>query len=72
MMKWKTKPQPEPKHNDKRIVKRFLLFPKRLDLEYRWLEWAYIEQHYDAYDFVHMSSWRTQHWAKNSVTLHNG
>ena len=43
-MKWKRKQWP--KEGDKRIAERFLLFPKVLDDEWRWLEIAQIHQEY--------------------------
>ena len=33
-----------PKLGDIRIVRRFLIFPKRLNYETRWMEWAHIKQ----------------------------
>ena len=41
-MKWKT-----PKSGDKRIVSKFLLFPREINNEVRWLEKVKIEQEYD-------------------------
>ena len=41
-MRWKQKQLPN--YGARRIVKRFLLFPKRLDYEWRWLEQAKIQQ----------------------------
>lgn len=53
-----------PKNNDKRIIKRFALFPitiydrcdrwlQRTHYERRWLETVYIEQYYE----THMGCW---------------
>ena len=53
-----------PKNNDRRIIKRFALFPitiydkcdlriERMYYERRWLETVYIEQNYE----YHMSCW---------------
>lgn len=36
---------------DVRIVRKFLLFPKRIGREVRWLEFANIEQKYHFYKF---------------------
>jgi hypothetical protein len=44
-MRWKTKQSPN--IGDTRVVKRFLLFPKEIDGEYRWLEVSRIEQRYE-------------------------
>jgi hypothetical protein len=55
-MRWKT-----PKHNDTRIIERFLLFPKNLRNETRWLERCNILQR-----FVSISEetgWKTESWA---------
>lgn len=43
-MKWLAKNKPQ--INDKRIIKRFLFFPKKINFEWRWLETAKIEQVY--------------------------
>ena len=44
--KWKWKKKQQPKEGDTRIMERFLLFPKLLDDEWRWLENAQIDQEY--------------------------
>lgn len=55
-MRWKAKPKN--KVGDKRIIEQFLLFPVKIDDEFRWLEKAKIEQElketyvYD-YDMIH-------------------
>ena len=43
----------------KRVVRRFLLFPKLIGNERRWLEWAWIEQ-----DFVYYMrhTLRSHYW----------
>ena len=41
MMRWKDDPL-EDRFGDVRIVKKFLVFPKKLDDEWRWWETAYI------------------------------
>lgn len=41
-MRWKAKPKN--KVGDKRIIEQFLLFPVKIDDEFRWLEKAKIEQ----------------------------
>lgn len=45
-----TKPYPE--DGETRIITRFLLFPKEINNEYRWLESVKIEQFYRGYDYV--------------------
>lgn len=42
-MKWRSK---KPQIGDRRIVTRFLLFPKRINREVRWLEKATWEESY--------------------------
>lgn len=42
-MRWK-----RPRKYDTRVIKRFLLLPRKLRGEVRWLEWACIEQEYNA------------------------
>ena len=44
-MRWKEKPPPnDNKYGDTRVVRKFLLFPKKLRKETRWLELAWIKQ----------------------------
>ena len=45
-MRWKRKKKQQPKEGDTRIVDWFLLFPKCLDDEWRWLELTQIHQEY--------------------------
>ena len=40
-MRWNT---PEKVYTGTRVIKRFLLFPRTINGETRWLEWAEIEQ----------------------------
>jgi len=40
-MRWKAKPWQNP-----RIIRRFLIFPRCIGAEWRWLEWARIEQRF--------------------------
>lgn len=49
-MRWRKKYKEYPKEDDKRIITRFLLFPREVNGEYRWLELARIEQFYREYD----------------------
>lgn len=43
-MRWREKP--EHKRGDTRVKRRFLFFPECLRHEWRWLEWATIEETY--------------------------
>lgn len=47
IMRWKKKkPKPFPKDGDKRVVKKFLWKPRCFNDEYRWLEFAEINEIY--------------------------
>lgn len=52
MMRWQ-----KPSLMSKRTIRRYLLWPKAIDGETRWLEWAYIEQMYTHF------GWRDNRWA---------
>ena len=43
-MRFKLNTAPEYEEGDVRTIKKFLLLPKCINDEVRWLEWAYIEQ----------------------------
>lgn len=45
-MKWQIKQKIEPKFGDERIVEKFLILPKRIGDEIRWLEIVKIHQVY--------------------------
>ena len=45
-MRWQIKQKIEPKFGDERIVEKFLIFPKRINDEIRWLEIVKIHQVY--------------------------
>lgn len=47
-----------PQYGDKRIIKKFLLLPKTIDYERRWLENAEIEQYFDRYARM----WKSYKW----------
>ncbi len=53
-MRWKRKKKP--KFGSRRVIKRFLLTPLCLNGEFRWLEWAYIEQMFG------LRYWINMHW----------
>lgn len=68
-MRWKQK-QP-PTYGARRIVNRFLLFPKCLDCEWRWLELTQIHQEYgpvrwmmdEVSEVVTLRGWVDMHWS---------
>lgn len=49
-MRWKKKNKRYPQDEETRIITRFLIFPKCIDSQYRWLEIAKIEQFFRGYD----------------------
>lgn len=49
-MRWKKKNKRYPQDEETRIITRFLIFPKCIDNQYRWLELVKIEQFYREYD----------------------
>ena len=72
-MRWKIN-KSKPKEGDTRIIQRWLLFPKCLHNECRWLERAYIVQEckriysyeYDYYE------WVDREWKYNCGRHHGG
>ena len=55
--------------NDSRVVKRFLLFPKCIGGEWRWLEVAYIKQKY-AFFYTGMfygEFWKDFEWVESET-----
>jgi len=50
-----------PKHLDRRIIKKFLWLPKKLQNEWRWLETAEIGQTYFRQNFD--GGWESEEWA---------
>ena len=54
----------EPGDGAIRVVRRFLLIPRCIGDEYRWLEWAWIKQVYDAPDYANMGEgwWMNKEW----------
>lgn len=63
-MRWKKKQKSYPKDGEIRIVNKFLLFPRVINNEYRWLELVKIEQFYRGYDYVHGTGgfWIDKDW----------
>ena len=54
----------KPELGERRTVRKFLWFPKRLHRETRWLEFAWIEQCYDRNPFgFRETAWRNGWWA---------
>ena len=45
-MRWKSKNEVDEVGGTKRIITRFLFFPRKIKSETRWLEWVRIEQEY--------------------------
>lgn len=41
-----------PKHNDNRVLRKFLLLPTRINEEVRWLCFANIQQRYEAENYA--------------------
>lgn len=54
-MRWNTIPW-----GTTRTVRKFLLLPVRLDGQWRWLEWAVVDQH--RVDAGFGGRWRDEHW----------
>jgi hypothetical protein len=56
-MRWKH--EPKPKTGTQRVVRRFLLLPRRFDNETRWLEYANIREEYQLryYETTLYSDW---------------
>ncbi len=57
-MKYKVKQRPE--HLEKRTIKTYLWFPKKLQNEWRWLEYVKIEQMYIT--DMHTGYWGSIAW----------
>jgi hypothetical protein len=63
-MRYKITPKPRPKIGDRRSICKFLFFPKLLDDEWRWLEFADIVQEYGKMMVCHveMKPYHTLEW----------
>ena len=59
-MKWKCKLEPE--IGDTRILIKFLIFPKCVDGEWRWLETASILQYWEGWNYANEDSYECQLW----------
>lgn len=66
-MRWNKPVYQSPRVGDTRIVKRFLLFPKTLNEETRWLEWAEIMQGFSCFYSwdEHTFYWEDLDWLSN-------
>lgn len=51
-----------PSHGDKRVIKRFLILPLKINDEARWLEFAMIEQYYHT---EYLKRWRNERFINN-------
>lgn len=59
-MRWGTKPA---KHvGDKKVVKKFLFLPKKIENEWRWLERAEILQAFLFNDYWREFKWKDIEW----------
>jgi hypothetical protein len=58
-MRWKTPKKTLPNYGDKREVTKFLLFPKCMGEEWRWLEKATWTQQYQIF---HYEDYRLGRW----------
>lgn len=64
-MRWTARPPRKRNRDidgDQRVVRRLLLTPLMLDGEYRWLEWADIQQRYNDYWGMSREGWVDAHW----------
>ena len=63
-MRWEAKPKAV--EFDTRTVHRFLLFPRRIGDEWRWLEWAWVKQVYRIVGYSDGGSgvWTDWRWAR--------
>ena len=73
-MRWKAKKEPQP--GGERVLRKFLLFPRCIKGEWRWLEWAGIHQrmlmttgYLEGVGPVPMLRWVNLAWADDSVVV---
>ena len=57
-MRWHENNKPQPNSGDRRTVRRFLIFPKEMGGEWRWLEKASWLQVYAFHDYEDYRHWR--------------
>jgi hypothetical protein len=60
-MRWPAKEMPIYRNGDVRTRNRFLLFPKRVNGERRWLEKAYWTEVMDC-NYGNFDDWEFRHW----------
>jgi len=70
-MKWKPNKITAPKLDDERVIRKFLIIPRHLDGEWRWMEFANIKQKFEKVrtgmpdckeGFVWTVGWQNIHW----------
>lgn len=61
-MRWSSKPKPE--IGDCRVKVAFLWLPKKINNEWRWMEWAAWEEQYDEYKG---SWWLATRWLEGEI-----
>ncbi len=64
-MKWKRKPKI--KHGDERILKYFLIIPKIINRDVRWLEFGYIHQTYHYSYALSRGWWTKETWVSKEI-----
>lgn len=76
-MRWKVRSKEEPELGETRLIRKFLLFPKRINDEWRWLERALIYQKYisrralipEVRHPIYIKCWRDSSWADNESRI---
>ena len=56
---------PSPNVGDRRIARRFLLFPRAYGRDWRWLEWADIIEEFSVGGLCESCFWQEVDWADN-------
>jgi hypothetical protein len=56
-MRWHENNKPQPNSGDRRTVRRFLIFPKEMGGEWRWLEMASWTQRYEPRFYEDYTHW---------------
>ena len=67
-MRWKQKQKQKfcPVIGTKRIIKKFLIMPRTIDLETRWLETALVEQEYARFSIYSRFNNNKHFWGTNT------
>lgn len=64
-MRWKSRVTPDPEYFDKRIVRKFLIFPRCFGGDtWRWLEYADIVESYERHP-------STRYWFWSEIKFYN-